>query len=69
MSCSPCNNHRRQSSKHIGHNIETCYHCNKSTISISTATIANIDSVQPMALVSAKSTSSGSTITIFTVDL
>ena len=54
MSSSCCNNRRRQSSKRFGHNIETCYHRNKSAVSVSTATIANIESVQPMAPVSAQ---------------
>ena len=75
-SFSYCNNHRRQSSKRFcsfckrfGRNIETCYHCNKSTASISTATIANTESVQPMAPVSTQSKSSGRTFTISIDDL
>ena len=76
MSFSCCNNHRWQSSKcfcnfckHFGHNIETCYHRNKSTISNSAATIANIESVQPMASVSTQSKSSGRIFTMSTDDL
>ena len=71
-----CNNHRRQSNKHfcnlckrLDHDIETCYQCNKSTISISAAIVANSESIQPMAAISAKSKSSRSNITISTVDL
>ena len=70
-SSSFCNNRRRQSSKRFcnfckrfGHSIETCYHHNKSVISISAATVANTKSVQPMAPVSTQSQSSGSTFTI-----
>ena len=70
-SSSCCNNHRRQSSKrfcnfykHFGHSIETYYHRNKSTVSISDATVANTESVQPMALVFAQSQSSGSTLAL-----
>ena len=75
-SSSCCNNRRRQSSKrfcnfykHFGHSIETYYHRNKSTVSISDATVANTESVQPMALVFAQSQSSGSTFTISRDDL
>ena len=64
-SSSFCNNRRRQSNKrlcnfckHFGHNIKTCYQRNKSAVSVS-ATIANTESVQPMA-----AQSSGSTFTI-----
>ena len=71
-----CHNRCRQSSKHFynfckcfSHNIETCYHRNKSAISISVTSIANTESVQPMALVSAQSKSSGRTFIIFTDDL
>ena len=71
-----CNNRRRQSNKRfcnfckrLGHNIETCYQRNKSAMSISIAIVANTKIIQPMAPVSAKSKSSGSTITISTVDL
>ena len=71
-----CNNRRRQSnnrfcnlSKRFGHSIETCYHCNKSVVSISAATIANTESIQPMAPVYAQSKSLGHTFTIFTDDL
>ena len=60
MSFSCCNNHRRQFNKRFcnfckrfGHDIKTCYHRNKSTVSISAATVANAESVQPMAPVSA----------------
>ena len=75
-SSSCCNNCRRQSSKRFcnfckrfGHSIETCYRRNKSAVSISAATIANTESVQPMAPVFAQSKSSGHTFTIFTDDL
>ena len=66
MSSSCCNNCRKQSSKRFGHNIETCYHRNKSAISISAANIANTKSVQPMAPISAQSKSSRRTFTIST---
>ena len=76
MSSSYCNNCRRQSSKRFcnfckrfGHSIETCYRRNKSAISISTATIANTDSVQPMAPIFAQSKSSERTFTMSTDDL
>ena len=56
------NNRRQQSnkrfcnfSKRFGHNIETCYQRNKSTVSIS-ATVADTESVQPMAAQSSRST-------------
>ena len=75
-SSSYCNNCRRQSSKrfcnfckHFGHIIETCYLRNKSTVSISAATVANIESVQPMAHISAQSKSSERTFTMSTNDL
>ena len=75
-SSSFCNNRRQQSNKHFcnfhkrfGHNIETCYQHNKSAVSISAATIANIESVQPMASVSAQSQSSGSIFPISRYDL
>ena len=72
-SSSYCNNHRHQSikrfCKRFGHNIETCYQRNKSTVSISTATIANTESVQPLAPVSIQSQSFGSTFTISKDDL
>ena len=68
-SFSCCNNRCRQSSKHFGHNIETCYHCNKSAVSISAATIANTESVQPMALVFTQSKFSERTFTMSTGDL
>ena len=71
-----CNNHRRQSikrfcifCKHFVHSFKTCYHRNKSAISVSVATIANTESGQPMAPVSAQSQSSGSTFTISKDDL
>ena len=71
-----CNNCCRQSNKrfcsfykHFGHNIETCYHRNKLAVSISAATIANTESVQPMAPVSAQSKSSGHTFTMSTMTL
>ena len=67
------NNHSWQSNtcfyKRLGYNIETCYHRNKSVVSVFVSTIANTESIQPMALLSTQSKSSGSTITIFTVDL
>ena len=70
-SSSFCNNRRQQSNKHFcnfckhfGHNIETCYQRNKLAVSISAATVANTESVQPMAPVSAQSQSSRSTFTI-----
>ena len=47
----------------------TCYHRNKSIVSISATTVANTESIQPMAPIFAKSKSLGSTITISTVDL
>ena len=75
-SSSCCNNRRRQSSKRycnfckrFSHSIETCYRCNKSAVSISTATVANTESVQPMAPVSAQSKSSERTFTMSTDDL
>ena len=75
-SSSFCNNRHRQSSKrfcnickHFGHNIETCYHRNKSVVSISTTTVVNTESVQPMAPVSAQPQSFGSTFTISRDDL
>ena len=74
-SSSGCHNCRLQFSKrfcdfckHFGHNIETCYHRNKSTVSISITTIANIESVQPMAPVFAQFKSSGHTFTMSTDD-
>ena len=73
-SCS--NNRRRQSNKHFcnfckrfGHNFETCYLRNKSAVSISAATVANTESGQPMAPVSAQFQSSGSTFIISRDDL
>ena len=70
-SSSCCNNCRRQSSKRFcnfckrfGHSIETCYRRNKSAVTISAATVANTESVQPMAPISAQSKSSGSTFSI-----
>ena len=75
-SSSFCNNRCRQSNKrfcnfckHFGHNIETCYHRNKSAILISAATIANTESVQPMALVFARSKSLERIFTMSTDDL
>lgn len=68
-----CNNRRQQCNKRfckrLGHNIETCYHHNKSAISIFTATIANTESIQPMAPIFTYSKSSRYTITVSTVDL
>ena len=73
MYSSCCNNCRRQSSKcfcnfckRFGYNIETCYHHNKSAVSIYTATVANTESVQPMAPVSAQSKFSGRTFILST---
>ena len=72
-SSSGCHNRHRQSNKRFckrfGHNIETYYHRNKTAVSISAATIANIESVQPMAPVSTQSKSSGRTFVISTDDL
>ena len=75
-SSSCCNNHRRQSSKRFcnfckrfGHNIEICYHRNKSTVSISAAIITNTESVQPMAPISTQSKFSGRIFTMSTDDL
>ena len=75
-SSSFCNNCRQQSKKRLcnfckcfGHNIETCYQRNKSTFSISAATVASIENVQPMALVSAQSQSSRSIFIISKDDL
>ena len=70
-SSSGCHNRHRQSNKrfcnlckHFGHNIETCCHRNKPAVSVSAATVANTESVQPMAPISAQSQSSESTFTI-----
>ena len=70
-SSSCCNNRRQQSNKHFcnfckrfGHNFETCYLCNKSAISIFSATVVNTESGQPMAPVSTQSQSSRSTFTV-----
>ena len=72
-SSSGCHNRHRQSNKcfckRFGHNIETCYHRNKTTILVSTATVANTKSVQPIAPVFAQSKSSDRTFTISTDDL
>ena len=61
-SSSFCNNRRQQSNKRFcnfckrfSHNIKTCYQRNKSAVSIS-ATVANTESVQPMAAQSSRST-------------
>ena len=67
-SSSCCNNCHRQFSKRFGYNIKTCYHHNKLVVLISAAIVANIESVQPMALVSAQSKSLGRTF-ISTNDL
>ena len=76
MSSFGCHNRHRQSNKcfcnfckRFGHNIETCYHRNKTAVSVSATTVANTESVQPMAPVSALSKSSGHTLTISTDDL
>ena len=75
-SSSCCNNCLRQSNKRFcnfckrfGHSIETCYRRNKSAVTISAATVANTESVQPMAPVSAQSKSSERTFTMSTDDL
>ena len=75
-SSSCCNNCHRQSSKRFcnfckrfGHSIETCYRRNKPAVSVSAATVANTESVQPMAPISAQSKSSGHTFTMSTDDL
>ena len=75
-SSSRCNNCCRQSRKRFcnfckrfGHNIETCYHRNKSTVLISAATVANTESVQPMAPVFAQFKSSRRTFTMSIDDL
>ena len=75
-SSSSCHNRHRQSNKRFcnfckrfGHNIETCYHRNKTVVSVFAATVANTESVQPMAPVSAQSKSFGRTFTISTDDL
>ena len=74
-SSSCCNNCRRQSSKRFcnfykcfGHSIETCYRRNKSAVSIFAATVANTESVQPMAPISAQSKSLERTFTMSTDD-
>ena len=76
MPSSYCNNHSRQSNKwfcnfcrHLGHSIEICYHHNKSFVSISVATVANTESIRPMAPICTKSKSFGSTITISSINL
>ena len=76
MSCSYCNNHHRQPNKRfcnfckcLYHSIETCYHHNKSSVFVSTATVTKTKNIQPMALICTKSTSSRSTFTISIVDL
>ena len=75
-SSSCCNNCRRQSSKRFcnfckrfGHSIEICYRRNKSAVTIYAATVANTESVQPMAPISTQSKSSGHTFTMSTDDL
>ena len=76
ISSSCCNNRHRQSNKRLcnfckrfGYSFETCYLHNKSTVSISAATVVNTESGQTMALVSAQSQSSKSTFTISRDDL
>ena len=71
-----CNDCCRQPSKRFcnfckrfGYSIETCYRRNKSAVSISAATVANIESVQPMPPISAQSKSSKHTFTMSTDDL
>ena len=75
-SSSGCHNRHRQSNKRFcnfckrfGHNIKTCYHRNKTVITVFAATVANTESVQPMAPISAQSKSSGRTFSISTDDL
>ena len=72
-SSSGCHNRHRQSNKRFckcfGHNIETCYHCNKTAVLVSVATVDNTESVQPMALIFAQSKFSDRTFTISTDDL
>ena len=75
-SSSCCNNRHQQSSKRFcnfckrfGHNIGSCYHRNKSAVSIFAAVVAQAESVQPMAPVSAQSKSLGRTFTMSTDDL
>ena len=70
------NNCRRQSNKcfcnfckRFGHSIETCYRRNKLVVSISATTVANTESVQPMAPVFAQSKSSERIFTMSTDDL
>ena len=71
-----CHNGHQQSNKHFcnfckrfSHNIKTCYHRNKTAVSISTATVANTESVQPITPIFAQSKSSDCTFTISTDDL
>ena len=52
--------------KCFGYNIETCYHRNKSAISIFAATVANTKSVQPLAPASTQSKSLRRTFTMST---
>ena len=75
-SSSGCHNCHRQSNKCIcnfckrfDHDIKTCYHRNKTAVSVSAVTVANTKSVQPMAPVSAQSKSSGRIFTISIDDL
>ena len=75
-SSSYCNNRCRQSIKrfcnfceHFCHSFETCYHRNKSVVSVFAAIVANTEGGQPMAPVSAQSQSFGSTFTISRDDL
>ena len=68
-SSSYCNNCHRQFSKRFGHSIETYDRRNKSAVSISAATIANTESVQPMVPISAQSKYSERTFTMSTNDL
>ena len=72
-SSSCCNNCCQQSSKcfwkRFGHSIETCYRRNKSAVSIFAATVANTESVQPMAHISAQSKSSKCIFTMSTDNL
>ena len=74
-SSSSCHNRHRQSNKRFckrfGHNIETCYHRNKTavSVSVSAATVANTKSVQPMAPIFTQSKSSGHIFTISTDNL
>ena len=75
-SSSCCNNCRRQSRKRFGnfckcfgHSIKTCYRRSKSAVTISTATVANTENVQPMAPIFTQFKSSERTFTLSTDNL